>query len=223
MKRFVFTALGTALSVIAVIPAYAVSATAVVTAVQAASIAARVAALYAGMPEEGRSRMTLPVPRADTGGQYLCPYTQAGTLTAWAEQAQAAATGGVAGNVAGEQAANQVAARVPFAGLFKKEIKETAQAQGAAAAAGGWEHIRQTSELSFDKVDDLAVFMHGKYSTMPDYDKALASAMSLYPELYERYEPANQAAVRLALIKPPSEQAPASASATAEPAKANTD
>ena len=128
-----------------------------------------------------------PEPRSDSEGQYVLPYAQDGNVTPWAEKALQASVGSAAGKEAGGQAAGMLAKKVPFGGLMGKKVKDTAGAQGAIMAAGGWEFIRETSDQSFDSVDDTAVYMHVTHADSAGYSEALSAAFDIYPDLKKRY------------------------------------
>ncbi|MDH3647669.1 MAG: hypothetical protein OER80_12940 [Gammaproteobacteria bacterium] len=128
-----------------------------------------------------------PEPRADAEGEYVVPYTADGAVTAWAEKALQASVGSAAGKEAGGKAAGMLAKKVPFGGLMGKKVKDTAGAQGAVMAAGGWEFIRESSDQSFDDIDDTAVFMHVTHADSAGYSEALSAAFDIYPDLKKRY------------------------------------
>ena len=128
-----------------------------------------------------------PEPRADADGKYVVPFGSDGAVTEWAEKALQAAVGSAAGKEAGNKAAGMLAKKVPFGGLMGKKVKDTAGSQGAIMAAGGWEFIRETSDQSFDTVDDTAVYMHVTHADSAGYSEALSAAFDVYPDLKKRY------------------------------------
>ncbi len=128
-----------------------------------------------------------PVPRADAEGKYVLPYTTDGEMTAWADKALQASVGSAAGKEAGKKAAGMLAKKVPFGGLMGKKVTDTAGAQGAVMAAGGWEFIRENSDQSFDNVDDVAVYLHVTHAGSAGYEEALSAAFDIYPDLKKRY------------------------------------
>jgi hypothetical protein len=52
---------------------------------------------------------------------------------------------------------------------------------------GGEEFIRANSDMSFNSVDDLALYMYVKNSSHKDYAEALKLTQEIYPELKTRY------------------------------------
>lgn len=140
--------------------------------------------------------LTAPDPRLDNEGGYLVPYKADGTLTDWGQRAMTARAGGAAGRAAGRRAGGLLASRVPGGGLFSGRVTEASGAAAAAQALGGWDEIRAQTELSFDDMDDLAVYLHVNYVGTADYDKALGATMELYPELKNGYEAAIRRAIQ---------------------------
>ncbi len=145
------------------------------------------------------AEITVPTPRQDTDGQYISPYRSDGTLAEWARKAVGGAAGAALGNLAGDQlgkaATKELAAKVPggalIGGLFGKKAKKALAETAAVKAIGGWDYIKETSDLSFDNTMDLAVYLHANYASAdPDYAQALAAAMGVYPRLQGAYEPA---------------------------------
>ena len=134
--------------------------------------------------------LVAPEPLADANGKYVSPYTRDGEVTEWAEKSVTAEAGSMAGEMAGEKAADSLAKKIPFGGLMRGKAKDTASAAGAATALGGWDSIREASDMSFDDMSDMAVYLHVSHGDEPGYDQNLAAAMSLYPELKKGYNKA---------------------------------
>lgn len=67
-------------------------------------------------------------------------------------------------------------------GAAKKKGKQI----GAITAIGGMPFIKDSTERSLNKVDDYIVYLHVEHGSNPDYQKGLASAMALYPEMEGR-------------------------------------
>ncbi|MBT8135585.1 MAG: hypothetical protein KJO54_01095 [Gammaproteobacteria bacterium] len=128
-----------------------------------------------------------PEPRADAEGKYVSPYMSSGDRTAWADKALQASVGSAAGKEAGKKAAGMLAKKVPFGGLMGKKVTDKAGSQGAVMAAGGWEFIRENSDLSFDNADNTAVYLHVTHAGTAGYEEALSAAFDIYPDLKKRY------------------------------------
>jgi hypothetical protein len=147
-----------------------------------------------------------PQPIAGNSGRFMAPYASDGTVTAWAGKAMQARTGAAVGSEFGGRAAGALATKVPVVGgLFSGFMKKKATESAAVMAMGGWNQIRDSSNQSFDNLDDLAVYMHVNHSGRSDYQEALAATMALYPDLEGRYEPANQAALQRARLASPAQ------------------
>jgi hypothetical protein len=138
--------------------------------------------------------LTAPTPLTNKTGMYCVPYDANGELTPWAAKAVEATVGGVAGEKAGGAAVSALGGAIPGAGLLSPFAKKKGKELGAKAAVGGPEFIKSSSTYSFNSLNDYSVFLHAKFSGKPTYSKALASAMSVYPELETTLEPAIKAA-----------------------------
>lgn len=142
---------------------------------------------YMGRLDEG-AVIVPPEPMDNNEGEFLLPYTADGMLTEWAEKAMSAKAGAAVGAAAGDQASKAIASKVPFVGgMFGRKAKEKMEKTGAITAIGGMDFIKETSDRSFDSVEDMAVYMHVTYGGTADYDKALASATAVYPALEKEY------------------------------------
>ena len=140
-----------------------------------------------------------PEPRHDAEGDYISPYRSDGTLTDWARKGIGSAAGAAVGNLIGDEigdrAAGALASKVPggamLGGLFGRAAKKKAQETAAVLAVGGWDYIKETSDLSFDSASDLAVYLHLNHAGVdPDFALAVSAAMGVYPRLVGAYEPA---------------------------------
>ena len=131
-----------------------------------------------------------PTPLPDASGKYISPYLRDGEVTAWATKSVSAEAGAMAGEMAGEKAADKLASKIPFGGLLRNKTKSVASSAGAAAALGGWDSIREASDVSFADMSEMTVYLHVSHGDEPGYDENLAAAMSLYPELKKGYRKA---------------------------------
>ncbi|HSI08135.1 MAG: hypothetical protein ACAH89_07035 [Rariglobus sp.] len=138
--------------------------------------------------------LTAPAPLTDKTGLFFVPYDANGELTPWASKAVEATVGGMAGEKAGGAAVSALGGAIPGAGLLSPFAKKKGKELGAKAAVGGPEFIKSSSTYSFNSLNDYSVFLHAKFSGKPTYTKALASAISVYPELETTLEPAIKAA-----------------------------
>jgi len=140
----------------------------------------------------------VPEPIPDNSGHFLLPVNEDGELTEWAEKALSAQVGAAVGAKAGEKAGGTLAAKVPFGGLLAGSAKKKGKEMGAVAAIGGMDFIRSTTTQSFNNLDDYAVYLHFAQGGAADYEKAVAAASAVYPDLEGRFQPAIREAYRKA-------------------------
>jgi len=134
-------------------------------------------------PDPLSSYTVAPVPVSDNSGTYMCPYTQDGVVAQWCDKAINASIGGGVGKVAGSLAGSHLLEKIPFVGsLFGAELGEAAGRAIAIKASGGWDYIKETSDQSFNSIDDLKVWMYVTYSKNEHYEQVLKSVRNIYPE-----------------------------------------
>jgi len=137
------------------------------------------------------TQIKAPAPILGNSGKYMSPYTEDGTVAAWVEKGRSASAGAGVGGFLGAQAGQKVAENIPFVGGFLGQaIGESAGRAIALKMVGGEEFIRANSDLSFNSVQELAVYMYAKNSTHKDFNEALKLTQEIYPELKEAYYPA---------------------------------
>ena len=159
--------------------------------------------------------LEIPEPRTDADGKYLSPYLADGSLAPWARKGLGSAAG-AAGVVGGELLADEAAdaagkalgKEIPGAAalgsLFGRKASKKLTDTATVKAIGGWDYIQSTSELSFDSVMDLAVYMHAKHATLDgEYPLVVAATMGVYPRLVGAYEPALKRAYSRANVPDP--------------------
>ncbi len=139
-----------------------------------------------------------PEPLTDKSGAFFAPFKADGTLTEWANKALSAQVGAALGAKAGEKATGLLASKVPLGGLLSGAAKKKGKELGAVAALGGEDFIKESSELSFNSLDELAVYMHAKHAGSSGYAQALATTIAIYPDLEKGYNVAIKKAVDLA-------------------------
>lgn len=132
-----------------------------------------------------------PTPIVGNSGKYMSPYTEDGTVALWVEKGRSASAGASVGGFVGAQAGAKLVENIPFVGgLFGQKIGETAGRAVALKMVGGEEFIKQNSDMSFNSVQDLAVYMYAKNSSHKDYAQVLELTQKIYPELTQAYYPA---------------------------------
>lgn len=136
-------------------------------------------------------QVVAPAPVPDNSGKFMAPYTTDGVVAEWVDKAIKAKMGAAIGSHVGAYAGQKALEQVPFIGGFIGEKAGKAIGREIAVkSAGGWDSIKQSSDLSFNSVDDLAVWMYAKYSENEHYAQVLEATQGIYPELVERYAPA---------------------------------
>jgi hypothetical protein len=81
-----------------------------------------------------------------------------------------------------------VAENIPFVGGFLgQKLGETAGRAVALKMVGGEEFIKANSDMSFNSVRDLALYMYVRNSTHKDFQQALELTQQIYPELKQEY------------------------------------
>ncbi len=160
-----------------------------------------------------------PAPAVGVTGKYLLPVGADGSLTEWAQKALQIQVGNIAGEQAGGAAAKGLGSVVPGGGLAGGFLKKKGKEAGAVAALGGPEFVKKTSSISFDTVEDYAVYLHAKAGKSADYTKAVQAAIALYPDLEKTYSAsiaaAYDAAVKAAAAKKAAAETQAKAAAEA--------
>lgn len=127
-------------------------------------------------------------------GQYMCPFTEDGTVTAWVEKGMTAAIGANVGGAIGSYAGAKAMENVPFIGGFLgKKVGASAGRNLAINAAGGWEFIKANTDLSFNSLDDMARYMLANNATHPQYADVLKATYGIYPELQQSMAIASRA------------------------------
>ena len=130
-------------------------------------------------------KLTAPTPILDNSGKYMCPYRQDGTQADWSSKALAKVLGAEAGKRAGWMLGAELLGGA--AGIGKK-VGEKAGGALALEAAGGMEGIRQSSDISFNTWEDLAVYMYVNYSLREDYKNTLSVMYDIWPEFKNKYK-----------------------------------
>ena len=143
------------------------------------------------------AQVIAPPPLPNNSGKYMAPYTSDGVVAEWVDKAVKAKMGAAVGGHVGAYAGQKALEQVPFIGGFiGQKAGEKIGREVAINAAGGWESIKQSSDLSFNSVDDLAVWMYAKFSGNEHYQDVLAATQGIYPDLQERYSAAIIAAAK---------------------------
>lgn len=133
-------------------------------------------------------QLTPPEPIKGNTGEFMSPYTQDDVLAEWVDMGIKARMAGSVGQVVGAEIGQRVLGQIPFVGGFIGQ--KAGKAAGKAIAiqmCGGEEKIKATSDLSFNSLDDLALYIYVKHSKDTNYNDVFKAVTGIYPDLQERY------------------------------------
>ncbi len=148
--------------------------------------AALIGACAPAQPQPGE--VIPPDPIEGNSGEYMCPYTSDGVVAPWVDKAVNASAAASAGKMAGAYLGQKALEQVPFVGGFLgSKAGEAVGRKIAIEASGGWEYIKETSDLSFNTVEDLAVWLYATKSTNEHYQQVFKATTGIYPELQKNY------------------------------------
>lgn len=136
-----------------------------------------------------------PAPIEGVTGKYVCPFTSDGVTAGWVTKSMQVKAAGQIGSMAGNYAGQKAMEQVPFVGGFLG--KKAGQAMGrqvALSSIGGEAFLRGSSDLSFNSLEEMSVYIYANYSANPDYPKILAATYAIYPEMEAVYVGAVQRA-----------------------------
>lgn len=148
----------------------------------------------ANLAEAGKTtlqpdKLNPPKVRLDNKGSYMCPFTQDGVIAEWVDKAINAKIGSKVGEQGGGLLGQKLSGKSSFlGGALGGALGNKAGHKVAIKTCGGWEGIKKASDISFDSIEDMAVYMHQKHSAHPQYAEVLDAAMTIYPELKKNYD-----------------------------------
>jgi hypothetical protein len=142
----------------------------------------------AGKSIPEKSAIICPPAIMDSSGEYMCPYTQDGVLAEWTDNAINASMGAAVGKMAGAYAGQKALEFVPIVGgILGSYAGEAVGRKVALAMAGGEEFIRESSDLSFNTLEDMAVYLYVNYSEHEHYQAAIKCTGEIYPDFPKIY------------------------------------
>lgn len=134
-------------------------------------------------------------PIEGNSGEYMSPFTSDGVLAEWVDKAVNAKMGAAIGGTVGAYAGQKLAEQIPFVGSWLgQSLGNSAGRMIALEASGGEEFIKESSDLSFNSLSDLAVYMYANHSSSEHYQDALEATWEIYPDLKQSYMQALYAA-----------------------------
>lgn len=147
------------------------------------------------------SSQYVPTPIEDGTGQYISPYTSDGTVALWLEKSINAEIGAQLGATAGSFGAQTALESVPVFGavgsILGEKVGREAGRQAAIASFGGETYMRENSDLSFNSLEDLAVYTYVNHSEHAHYAEAISAMTKIYPKFDKVNLPAIQRAADL--------------------------
>lgn len=133
-------------------------------------------------------QLTAPIPTEGNSGEFMSPYTTDGVLTEWVDKAVNAKMGSAVGGAAGAYAGRKLAENVPlFGSMIGKKIGDKLGREVAIKMSGGEEFIRESSDVSFASLEDMAVWMYVNHSSHAHFQDALKSTWEIYPDFQQIY------------------------------------
>ena len=143
-----------------------------------------------------------PEPLDGARGEYLSAYRLDGSLTEWAQKMLEAKPDGFSFGDCKKKSQKLTISGFSLGGGGKGSSCIT---KVAVKSAGGKRAVAKTTELSFERLDNLAIYLHAMHRNDETYEQALALTLTLYPELEDRYHrtilKAKIAALRAATLK----------------------
>ncbi len=178
------------------------------SAANAAAAVANANAPITAVAAPAPSLLVSPKPIEGTTGKFMSPFTSDGVTAGWVTKSMSVAASGAVGSMVGnyagqkmaEKASMQMASMIPIPGmgmLGQRAGKSMGAAAGrgiALQAIGGEAFLKSSTDLSFNSLQDMAVYMYVNHSTHADYAKIVDATASIYPEFKTIYGPALQAA-----------------------------
>ena len=144
--------------------------------------------------------LVAPTPILNNSGEFMSPYTQDDVLAEWVDMAIKARLGSSVGQIAGVFAGQQASRRSPIVGgLIGGAVGRKIGRDLAIEAAGGMEHIRATSDVSFNDLNSMAIYLYVTYNGHEHYRQAISATMEIYPDLKSTYTDALRNAPRKAV------------------------
>ena len=117
-------------------------------------------------------------------GLYLSPITSDGVAAPWVDKSINAQMGSQIGGAVGAYAGAKALESVPFVGSFIGNKAGASIGKSVALkAVGGEEYIRQTSDISFNNLNDMARWLMANYSSHQKLQEILKATYQIYPDL----------------------------------------
>ncbi|MFP4381074.1 MAG: glycine zipper 2TM domain-containing protein [Candidatus Sumerlaeia bacterium] len=143
--------------------------------------------MHSSLPQP--DTLDCPKPIMSNRGKYMSPYTSDGVLTEWVDKVIYRRMGAGLGAAVGAWAGSEIAQedRELEGAIIGAIAGYQLGADLALKVAGGWDYIRKTSDISFNSLDNMAVWLYATHSSHRHYIDALNATFEIYPELKSRY------------------------------------
>jgi len=137
------------------------------------------------------NKFVAPAPLMNNKSKYMSPYTQDGVLAEWVDKAINVKIGKTIGKHLGTLLMDDDSQTGSLiSGFFGGSAGESKGREYAIKASGGWKYIKSTSDISFESIDDMAVYLFAKHSRHEHYKGGFDAAVEIYPELKKEYSKA---------------------------------
>lgn len=134
------------------------------------------------------SEIVAPQPIMSNCGAYMCPYTQDDVVAEWVDKGVNASMGAGIGKVAGAYAGSKALEQVPFVGGFLgAKVGEKIGREIAVKTCGGWDFIKSSSDMSFDSLEDLSLWMYVHKSSNEHYNEVVKAVSGIYPKYQQSF------------------------------------
>lgn len=133
---------------------------------------------------------TVPKPIEGNTGVYMSPYTSDGVLAEWVNNSINRAVGSALGKTTGMLAGEAlIGDNIPVVGgWIGSSVGDSIGQKIAYEAAGGEQFIKQSSDISFNDLKSLTVYLYVNYSDTEHYGNAIKATIEIYPELKNKYQ-----------------------------------
>lgn len=134
------------------------------------------------------SQLQAPTPIYGNTGKFMSPYTEDGVLAEWVDNAMKAKAGAQIGSAVGAYAGSKLLEQIPFVGgILGQKVGNKIGREIAIKSAGGMEFITENSDMSFNDLNNLSVYIYVKHSKHEHFKDALGAAQAIYPDLKQVY------------------------------------
>lgn len=140
----------------------------------------------------------------DNNGLFMSPFRQEGTIALWIDQCKNLEIGSEAGKVTGagvgaaaseyatskavEYATEKAVGNIPLVGgllggFLGKKVGESVGEKAARKTTVDIDFLKNTSNVSYDNIEDMAYSLTANYSTHTEYKEVIKYATYQYPQL----------------------------------------